>query len=248
MREVSLIEPDWDAPANVIARVSTRPGGYSKGAKGELNLATHVGDDEESVVRNRQLFAGEFGDIGHWQWMNQVHGTEVARIHEPGEVITGDGLVTSKPGIACCVLTADCLPLFLCNESGTEVAVVHCGWRGMAAGVVTRALAQMESPTQKLLAWMGPAIGVCHFEVGEDVLHAFWGRSDDFLACFVPAPRPGKYWADLYEICRLLLQRLGVERISGGGFCTYCDDTRFFSHRRDPDGGRMASAICLSED
>ena len=248
MSELELIVPDWDAPANVVARVSTRAGGCSEGAKGELNLAAHVDDDPERVTRNRELFAREFAVAKEWQWLQQVHGTQVCRIEAAGPDITADGLVTATPGIACCVLTADCLPLFLCNEDGSEVGVVHCGWRGMASGVIARAIAAMHSPTSRIMAWMGPAIGVCHFEVGDDVLHAFWGLSDDFLSCFVPAAEKDKYMADLYEICRLLLGHLGVERVGGGGFCTACDEKRFFSHRRDPASGRIAAAICLGND
>ncbi|MEQ8955344.1 MAG: peptidoglycan editing factor PgeF [Gammaproteobacteria bacterium] len=247
MSRIELIEPDWEAPANVVARVSTRVGGYSEGAKAGLNLALHVGDDAEQVQRNRRLFLQQLDGADQLQWLNQVHGADVARIIHVEDGLSADAVVTETPGIACCVMTADCLPLFLCNKAGTEIAVVHCGWRGMAAGVVAQTIAAMHSPTHELMAWMGPAIGVCHFEVGEDVLHAFWGLSDEFLSCFVPAPRPGKYWADLYEICRLQLSSKGVGQVSGGGFCTFWDEQRFFSHRRDADSGRIAAAIFLRE-
>lgn len=242
----SLLEPDWPAPDKVSCVVTKRAGGRSTGPYQSLNLALHVGDDADSVASNRALVQAQHPGVQSWQWLDQVHSATVHRIEkaEPNKV--GDGLVTTSRGVACCILTADCLPVLICNEAGTEVAAVHGGWRGLAAGIVGNTVSTMQSQPESLLVWLGPAIGPCHFEVGAEVREQFLIQdhsqtmNDQFAR-----QDSGKYLADLYGIARTQLQGLGVERVFGGGFCTYCDSNQFFSYRRDGASGRMLSAIYL---
>ena len=246
-----LLYPDWPAPVNILAAVTTRQGGYSKGAYAGLNMARHVGDDEEKVNRNRNLVAAEFGCDARFQWLRQVHGDRPVIVNEAGEAPEADSLVTHTPGIVLCAMTADCLPVFACSRSGDEAGIIHAGWRGMSAGIIERSLAAMRTKPADLLVWLGPAILACHYEVGEDVRDAFLqsavGKAEQkqLSGAFRPIAAAGKYHADLARIAAIKLRALGVSSVSGGKHCTYCDSERFFSHRRDGACGRMANMICI---
>ncbi len=251
MRTPELLRPDWPAPATVLAAVTTRNGGCSEGEFAGLNMALHVGDAESSVRRNRKLVADAFAPDAQFQWLRQVHGNEPAIVLQPGEAPEADSLISSAPGIALCVLTADCLPIFVCNRSGDEVGIVHAGWRGMSAGIIENTLAAMRSEPEDLLIWLGPAIQSCHYEVGKDVREAFLDCAVDsceqrqFKSAFASLGKQGKYYADLTRIARVKLLRLGAASISGGTHCTHCNASRFYSHRRDGPCGRMANLICI---
>lgn len=158
--------------------------------------------------------------------------------------IEADAAVTSARGVVCAVLTADCLPVFLAARDGTRVGVAHAGWRGLAAGVLERAVAAMHTPPAGLAAWLGPAIGPGAFEVGADVAAEFRGAGFDADAAMRPNAR-GRWQADLYALARESLARAGVTDVHGGGFCTYGEPERFFSHRRDGPCGRLASVIWI---
>jgi YfiH family protein len=249
---LQLIEPDWPAPANVRAVFSTRIGGCSRGAYAGANLGDRVADDPAAVAINRELLAEQTG-IVHWPWLWQVHGVDLVNFSRP-DLPTGacaDAVYTSQTGLACAVLTADCLPLLLCDTNGTQVAAVHAGWRGLAAGVINNAVASFPVAPEDLLVYLGPAIGPQHFEVGEDVYHACdalfarMSESREWRENFVPADRPKHFFADLYGLAHCILTELGVHRVFGGNFCTYADSERFYSYRRDGVTGRMVSAIWL---
>ncbi|MEQ8314525.1 MAG: peptidoglycan editing factor PgeF [Gammaproteobacteria bacterium] len=246
MSELELVQPQWPAPASVHCVVTTRTGGHSGAPYDSLNLARHVGDSQTSVGKNRGLLQSRFPDIEYWQWLNQVHGQQVHRVQSVSDELTGDGVVTDSERIACCILTADCLPVLICNQDGTEVGAAHGGWRGLAAGILHNTVAAFESPPTELMAWLGPAIGPCHFEVGAEVREAFL-NSDDSSAMQSQFEALGnnKFLANLYGIARQQLSIAGVDRVYGGNFCTHCDATRFFSYRRDGESGRMLSAIYL---
>ncbi|MDA1369468.1 MAG: peptidoglycan editing factor PgeF [Proteobacteria bacterium] len=249
MQTPELIRPDWDVPDCIEAWVTTRTGGCSNPPYASFNMATHVGDSSESLRSNRLQLQAILPTALRFQWLRQVHGTDVVQIQCPEEQITADGLITRVPGIACCVLTADCLPVFLANKQGDEIAIAHAGWRGMLAGILEKTIMQMSSSPDALVAWLGPAIGSCHFEVGEEVREQFLnahGSLDKLSSCFVQTENPGKYLADLYAIARCKLNHLGVAAVSGGDFCTHCDQDRFFSYRRDGTTGRMASLIYIA--
>ena len=247
MNEIEIIRPSWPSPKSVEAISTTRTGGFSVAPFNSLNLADHVGDTTDVVNRNRELVAGLFAKGAKGQWLQQVHNNRVARVRSSVEPLEADALVTSNRGIVLNILTADCLPLLLCSEDGNEMAAVHCGWRGLAAGIVANTLATMDGDPDQLLAWIGPAIGSCHFEVGAEVRAAFAKSlsGDSLEHCFRPAAE-GKFMADLLKITTAQLHDLGVCQVSSDAYCTYCDADRFYSYRRDGQCGRMVTAICIT--
>lgn len=167
------IRPDWSAPRSVSALVSTREGGHSIGAWQGLNLGHHVGDDPEAVQANRATLQQALPEGTAIQWLRQVHGTAVVRASRGVAVPEADACWTDQPGIACAVLTADCLPVLFCDRSATVVAAAHAGWRGLCAGVLEATVAALPVDPGELLAWLGPAIGPTAFEVGPEVRDAF---------------------------------------------------------------------------
>jgi polyphenol oxidase len=239
------IVPDWPAPARVRAFVTTRSGGVSTGEYGTLNLGGSGGDAAGNVARNREIVRSFLPEAP--RWLRQVHGTDVADLDRApdGGVLTADAAATSQAGRVCSVLTADCMPLLLCDSDGRRVAIAHAGWRGLAAGVVENAVAALGAEPAKVLAWMGPAIGPRAFEVGAEVREAFVRARPEAASAFAPHV-PGKYLADLYALARQRLAALGVRSISGGGFCTYSEPERFFSYRREKASGRMGAFIWLA--
>jgi len=251
-----VIRADWPAPAPVRACVTTRNGGCSAGPWRSLDLALHVGDDPGAVRRNRHILAAELDLPAEPDWLAQVHGCTVVDACADGVVRTGDAGYAARPGVVCAVLTADCLPVLLCNRAGTEVAAAHCGWRGLAAGVLAATVARFASPAAGLIAWLGPAIGPRAFEVGAEVREAFLAPHDDaperraaLAAAFVPVPGAAhKYLADLYALARIELAALGVHGVYGGGCCTFASSELFYSYRRDGVTGRMASLIWITPD
>ncbi len=252
MPKLDLLRPDWPAPAMVLAAATTRDGGCSKGDYAGLNMALHVGDRESDVLRNRALAAEAFAPNAEFQWLRQVHGNQPAIVFQAGAAPEADSLISSSPGIVLCVLSADCLPIFLCNRACDEVGIIHAGWRGLSAGIIENTLAAMRSEPEDLLVWLGPAILSCHYEVGEDLRAALLDcaanarEREQFKAAFTSGAKPGKYFASLTQIARIKLRRLGAASIHGGDHCTCSDAERFYSHRRDGPCGRMANMICLN--
>lgn len=266
-----FISPDWPAPLGVSALVSTREGGASSGLWRGLNLGDHVGDDPEAVQANRATLQRALPEGTAIQWLLQVHGTGVVRAYSGAAVPEADACWTDEPGIACAVLTADCLSVLFCDRSATVVAAAHAGWRGLCNGVLEATVAALPVAPGELLAWLGPAIGPTAFEVGPEVRDVFvaaadagaasaagpategnaaWGYAAaaeaEILAAFTPAPRPDHYLLDLYALARLRLREAGVGAVHGGGLCTLSDPRRFYSYRRDGTTGRMASLIQLN--
>ena len=243
--EFPLITPDWPAPAGVRAASTTRAGGVSVPPFHHLNLGLRSGDDPEAVTENRRRVENNLDLPEAPRWLAQVHGTEVAA----AEAVTpdrteADAVCTDRPGVVCAVLTADCLPVLLCDRAGTAVAAAHAGWRGLAAGVLENAVAAMGRPGQELMAWLGPAIGPEAFEVGDEVRAAFMTADPGAESAFRPSPA-GRWLADLYTLARRRLAACGVQQVHGGGLCTYTDQERFHSYRRDGASGRMASLIWM---
>jgi YfiH family protein len=240
---VEGLVPEWPAPASIRAFSSFRGGGVSAGPWRSLNLGDHVGDDPAAVTANRRRLRVAAQLPGEPHWLEQVHGCEV--VFDPkARCPRADGVATDQPGRICPVMTADCLPVLLCNQTGTRVAAAHAGWRGLAAGVLESALARFCDRPERILAWLGPAIGPEYFEVGENVLTACLRDDAGAAACF-HAKRPGHWLADLYGLARRRLGRYGVTAVYGGDWCTYADAARFFSHRRDGVTGRMATLIWI---
>jgi len=244
LRSEPWIVPDWPAPATVRSLLTTRQGGVSQGVYSSFNLGNHVGDDPVSVATNRAR-------VGNWVgkavWLDQVHGTRVvdaARYGSSDSPPQADAAFAREPGLACVVMTADCLPVLFCNESGTVVAAAHAGWRGLLAGVLEETVRAMAVPAITVMAYLGPAIGPQAFEVGDEVRAAYVAENSAAAAAFKPAA-PGKWLADIYLLARQRLAGQGVELIYGGSFCTVSDPERFFSYRRDGQTGRMAAMIWL---
>ena len=245
------IVPDWPAPGRVCAASSTRRGGTSRGPWRGLNLADHVGDDPEAVRRNRALLRCGLGLPAEPRWLRQRHTARVVEADGPaadpgtGGSPTGDGMVARTSGVVCAVLSADCLPLLLCDREATVVAALHAGWRGVAAGIVEAGVRAAGAPAARLMAWIGPSIGVDRYEVGPDVRAAMLAGGSEAGAAFRPCG-PRKWQADLERLVRQRLARAGVHAVYGGGRCTASDPRRFFSHRRDGRTGRMATLVWLA--
>ena len=233
--------PDWPAPARVKACVTTRAGGVSLAPFDSFNLAEHVEDDLQAVTHNRQCLSTLIGCSP--AWLRQVHGVAVADA-DPAVVAEADASWTAKVGVACAVLTADCLPVLFCDRAGSRVAAAHAGWRGLAAGVLEATLAALAVPASEVLVWLGPAIGPQAFEVGSEVREVFLGTDPQAASAFVPSANAGRFMADLYALARLRLAACGVPSVYGGGFCTV-SDPRFYSYRRAARTGRFASLVWL---
>jgi len=268
MMHPDWIVPDWPAPANVHAVMTTRAGGVSLAPFDSFNPASHVGDDPAAVAENRRL-------LRQWLpaeplWLNQVHGAAVVGCGEPANRINHPDAVRASPHPTACdavpppeadasvsfqpnevraVLTADCLPVLFCDEAGTVVAAAHAGWRGLAAGVLEETVRAMRVPPDRILVWLGAAIGPHAFEVGPEVRETFVAQHALAGIAFRPAlpgtldGAPRKWLADIYTLARIRLASVGVERVYGGGLCTFADSHRFYSYRRDGQTGRMASLI-----
>jgi YfiH family protein len=242
------IEPDWPVAGHVRVLSTLRGGGVSEGPYASLNLAAHVGDRAEAVAANRLLLREAARLPAEPLWLEQVHGTEVARHGgAPGSPPRADAAVAREPGRVCAVMTADCLPVVFADRAGTRVAVAHAGWRGLVGGVLQATMAALEASPAELYAWLGPAIGPAAFEVGPEVRDAYLASLavPDTDACFRPNER-GRYLADLHALARLVLRQAGVTAVHGGGWCTYQDAQRFFSFRRDGVTGRMATLAWLA--
>jgi YfiH family protein len=247
MDELPIIRPDWPAPARVRAFSTTRLGGVSLGVYASLNLGDHVGDSPSAVATNRHRLASRLGLPAMPCWLRQVHGTAVTNLRSAPPRPEADAAWTNRRGQVCAIMSADCLPVLLCDTAGSVVAAAHAGWRGLAAGVLEATLGQLPVPAARMIAWLGPAISQAAFEVGNEVRAAFVERDADAAGCFLDATSPGKYRADLYALARRQLQALGVAAVYGGEHCTYGDRARFYSYRRDGQCGRMASVIWLAE-
>ncbi len=241
------IPAEWPAPANVVAGTTLRSGGVSQGEFAALNLAAHVGDDPVSVAENRRRFQTNFSLPNDPVWLRQVHGTRVALGDSALTQPEADAIVTREVGVVCAVLTADCLPVVLTTEDGTEVAAAHAGWRGLCAGILEETVAAFKVPPEQILVWLGPAIAKPAFEVGAEVREQFVNKGEAAADFFSENDR-GCWQADLYGLATLRLENCGVIRVFGGGFCTYTEQDQFFSYRRDGRCGRMATYIYRRHD
>jgi YfiH family protein len=245
----TFVIPDWPVSSAVKALVTTRLGGISTGSyglaghrAGGLNLADHVGDDPTAVVHNRALLPTPPA-----VWLRQVHGSVVVEVHQVQGVPEADAAIATRPGRACAVLTADCLPVLLADRHGRCVGAAHAGWRGLSLGVLEQTVAALRAvvPDAELCAFLGPAIGPGSYEVGDDVVQVFLRQDSQAAWALRPGKQPGKFWLNLYELARQRLSRVGVSNIHGGDRDTLTESEVFYSFRRDGVSGRMASLVWL---
>ena len=248
----AMLLADWPAPANVRAFTTLRSGpGVSPSPFDRFNVGLRCGDDPANARENRRILLREAGLPTEPRWLNQVHGIAVHHVTTASadtcaanaEPIA-DASVTSLRAEVLAILTADCLPVLFCNDDGTEVAAAHAGWGGLSSGVLEATVRAMASPPAALMAWIGPAAGPQHYEIGAEVREAFLSRDPEAARAFT-ATRPGHWLVDLFALARQRLATAGVQRVYGGGICTISDPALFYSHRRDQRTGRMASMIWL---
>jgi YfiH family protein len=237
----------WPAPPAIHAFTTRRHGaGVSRPPFDALNLGMRSGDDPEAALANRAFVHASIGTAWSPRWLQQVHGTAVARFGADGGASepVADAAVTEVPGLPLAILTADCLPVLFAASDGSEVGAAHAGWPGLSAGVLEATLDAMRTPPERLLAWIGPGAGPQRYEVGENVFAAFCDRDPDSRRHFAPT-RPGHWLADLPGLARQRLAKAGVRRVSGGAQCTISDPAQWFSYRRDGATGRMASLVWI---
>ena len=267
MTALIALLPDWPVPVGVRAAFTVRGGGVSAGAYASLNLGRQVGDDPAAVAENHRRVAAALQLPAEPLWLSQQHGIAVAAADElaaqqlAGGGLTGltgmadaasaappraDAALTRRPGRVLAVLVADCLPVLLAQRDGGAVAVAHAGWRGLAAGVLEATVAALGVAGGELHAWLGPAIGPAHFEVGEEVRAAFCAHAAEARTAFIRNER-GRWQCDLRQLARQRLNALGVCSIHGAPRCTYAEADAFYSFRRDGATGRMAALIWLAD-
>lgn len=244
---LDLIEPEWPAPDNVRAYQTTRSGGVSDPPFDRLNLSNATGDDPRNVAVNRARLAGALGLPEAPRWLTQKHGNRVLDATRVLDRPAADATTARRPQQVCAVLTADCVPVLFCDPDGRQVAAAHAGWRGIVNGILESTVAAFDAPPGRLMAWLGPGIGPAAFEVGAEVRDAFCHRDPGSKVCFRRSGANGLF-ADLYLLATRRLRRAGIRQIYGGGFCTYMDAARFYSHRRDgARSGRMATLIWIGQ-
>lgn len=249
------ILPEWPAPVKVQALITTRHGGVSEGrygnasgGRGGLNLGYGSGDSFTAVSANRALLQAALPSEP--RWLKQVHGATVVDAASVGDPVAADASYTDRPGVVAVILVADCMPVLLADADGQCVGVVHAGWRGLAAGVIQATVHAMRKRLRApapLMAYLGPAIGPSHFEVGPEVLAAMQAHLPDAEVAF-QARANAKYLADLFALGRMALAAAGVDEVFGGGQCTFSEPQRYYSYRRDRVTGRHAALIWLAPD
>ena len=245
-----MIRPDWNVAPNVHAAFTLRTGGVSAAPFDTLNIAMHVGDSPDAVTENRRRVRDQLSLPAEPVWLEQVHGIDVLDLDATAAIGESNGLradaaITRSRGRVCAIQVADCMPVLFADAAGTAVGAAHAGWRGLAGGVLEATVSALGGRRADLTAWLGPAIGPGHFEVGDEVRAAFVSKDAAAADAFVRNPR-GRWQCDLNLLAVQRLATLGVTRIHGGSACTYADRARFFSYRRDGRCGRMAALLWLS--
>ena len=220
--------------------------GSSKGNFDNFNLALHVDDEQSSVLANRDLLSRRYNLPSTPVWINQTHSNVSVDADSLSSIVDADASYSRKLGTVCGVLTADCLPVFICNKEGTAVGVAHAGWRGLADGIIESLIESLDCNGEDLIVHLGPAISRLSFEVGREVKSQYLSKNKNFESCFTYSNN--KYYLDLYDAARVVLKSFGVSSISGGDRCTYKEKDQYFSYRRDGErSGRMAHLIWIEK-
>ncbi len=250
MQNKRYVIPNWPAPSNVHAVSTTRIDGYSDAPFAGFNLSKSAGDTTTAVEQNRKQLQHDLKLPAAPVWLKQVHSNDVVHINDINDANNtpiADAAIASQPHRVCTVLTADCLPLLVCNRQATEIAAIHAGWRGLLSGVIQATIMQMHSAPADLMVWLGPAIGPEVFELNHEIRLDFVQANPQNSANFYQ--RGDSWFADIYGLAKVALQSCNVHAIYGGDYCTYTQAEQFFSYRRDQGNtGRMASLIWLTHE
>lgn len=246
--EIKFLAANWPAPSHIHAGTTLRTGGVSQPPYDQLNLGLHVNDEQSCVLENRKQLIKDLQLPSEPVWLNQVHGNNIIQIDSQvdSELTTkaADGSYSTKSNKVCVVMTADCLPLLLCDDIGTQIAAIHIGWQGFSNNIINAALDKFTCPHEKILAWLGPCISADYYEIDANVYNAarkiFVGAEESFVET-----RMGHWSMDLKQLVSKQLTNLQVRHISTSPYCTYSEQSHFFSHRRDGTTGRMASLIWM---
>lgn len=251
------LDPLWTRSGRVRAFTTTRLGGVSQAPFNDLNLGLNAGDNPEHVLENRRILKRSLPSEP--LWLKQVHGvtvsTPASRLLHLSAPYEADAAITNIPNEVLAILAADCMPVLFASARGDVIGAAHAGWRGLSGGILENTVQEMCAlnpglTPQDISVWMGPAIGPKAFEVGEDVLHAFASQGSKVIseAFKSISGSAGKYLANLYLLAEDRLHAMGVGNIQSAGFCTYTDQAKFFSYRRDGVTGRFASLIWFCPD
>ena len=244
MAKPEFIYPDWPAPGHVRAATSTRVGGVSQGAYASFNLAMHVGDQPEDVRENREVLMQTLQLPSEPYWLDQQHGTAILEAQVMSELAQADASYTARAGSVCVVQTADCLPVLLCSREGDWVAAAHAGWRGIAANVLQATVRAYPGLPEDLLTWFGPVISAEFYEVDNPVRAAL---GEELASVALRSSGHAGHWLlDMRSAAAWQLEQVGVKRFYCAEKCTFKDEHRFYSHRRDRVTGRMATMIWLA--
>lgn len=240
-----FIKPDWPAPETVKAVTSTRDGGVSVAPFDSFNLGLHVDDEANAVLHNRELLKKQLSLQQDPVWLTQTHSTTIIEATPATALQAADASFTQHKNLTCAVLTADCLPVLMCDKAGTTVAAVHAGWRGLMNGIVEKTIAALPCKPKDVLVWLGPAIGPEAFEVGVDVYDSFTSQDPQADAAFIQTEATHWHFNIVTEAKRRL-QTVGVIEVYGGDRCTFTEKEHFFSYRRDGVTGRMGSLVWIT--
>jgi len=246
--------PDWPAPKGVQSFVSYRKGGHSVAPYLSNNLATHVGDKPEHVLKNRGTLSEKLQLKAKPIWLEQVHGSDLVVINNNEDVAAvsqrgipkADGSIARDVNTPCVVLTADCLPLLFADERGQQVAAIHCGWKGLAAGLIKKTVTGFACDPAQILVYLGPGISQEFYEVDGALESCLAKTVPNFSISEALENKPNRYRLDLYALAKAQLQLAGVTQVFGGDRCVFCEDSHFYSYRREGVTGRMATLIWLS--
>ena len=239
---------NWPAPTRVKTFATTRKPGNSESPYDQNNLGLHVGDDPKKVEANRRGLKTLLNLPKEPEWLQQTHSTDCINV----DIETNrnaDAAITHESNRVLAIMTADCLPIMLCNQQGTEIAAIHAGWRGLVNGVIENTVAKLKSDSSDLMAWIGPSI--CHncYEVGDEVRNTILSRYQQSETCFNPSQQSTitapKWLANLPKLAETVLNKLGIEAVYQSKMCTFEQTEYFYSYRRSPQTGRIATLIWL---
>lgn len=242
----SYLIPHWPTTNKIRAFCTTRHGGYSKFPYDSFNLSLNTRDNESDVLSNRKKLRQELYLKQEPFWLRQQHTNVVICVDNYYSTVPpiADASFSRRTNIVCAVLTADCIPILVCNRQETLIGAIHAGWKGILGGVIEQSIQSIAEDPENLLIWLGPAIGPTAFQVGKELVENFCNKIPQYSQAF--SKWKDKYLANIYQLAIIQLKQLGVQYIYGGNYCTFSQQNTFYSYRRDGiNSGRMASLIWI---